>query len=114
MDFCTPEFHVSRGENSILGGAGSSKPKYFIHSSTAGGMAALALLRTSEPSPLPPRSPVSYATYKAPPATVTLVTNFTTGRILAAISRTNTKLDNTNLAFECGGKICELCSQNLT
>lgn len=51
----------------------TSRPKYFIHSSTAGGIAALAFSRACEPcSPFPNR-PESQATQIAPPAMVTLV-----------------------------------------
>lgn len=51
----------------------TSRPKYFIHSSMAGGMAALAFPRASDPCSLLPNRPESQATYRAPPAMVTLV-----------------------------------------
>lgn len=63
IDVRTPEFHAWMGENSILGMVGSwaSRPKYFIHSSTAGGIAALAFPRASDPCSLLPNRPESQA-----------------------------------------------------
>ncbi len=48
--------------NLSLNTSNTLKPKYFIHSSTAGGMAAFARPKATDPSLPSPRSPESYAT----------------------------------------------------